>query len=169
MRKFLCQNGIPNYDTNELTQDEHTDLLRWTAFANVPVKDSTSIKKLEYVHVLTEPMNLLAQIGFEDSGTGSYYHKATNQTYDSLEQLRSVLRGMSDLMGAGDRRKTKMPLSEDQVLQLRLWAALSKEPLPVFCSWAVRACVKGNTKSYYFETKNSLLEYFALYSFVSLH
>jgi hypothetical protein len=134
MRKFLCQNGIPNYNTDELTQDEHTDLLRWTAFANVPVKDSTSIKKLEYVHVLTEPMNLLAQIGFEDSGTGSYYHKATNQTYDSLEQLRSVLRGMSDLMGAGVRRKTKMPLSEDQVLQLRLWAALSKEPLPVFCS-----------------------------------
>jgi hypothetical protein len=134
MRKFLCQYGIPNID-HALTDEERTDLLRWTTFANVPVKTSTSMLKLANVPVLNpdEAMALLVKLNFSALDDGKYHHKPTEQTFASMTAMRTFVRGMPALV-VSNKRNTTVPLDDDQVLSLRLWAALSPEPLPVFGS-----------------------------------
>jgi hypothetical protein len=136
LRSFLCQHGIPNYDESKLTDEERLDLDRWTKFANVPVKDTTSIKKLQDLTVLpdTDAIKLLQKIQFQSLDTGSFYHAGLDQTFGSLQEVRLACRGMPDLHVTQERRRTKkdLSLSDHEVLELRLWAAVAPEPLPVF-------------------------------------
>lgn len=131
MRTFLCQHGIPNLDSNVLTAEELTELVRWTTFAHVPVKDTNSVRMLQNMQVLKDPMPLLTVVGVVYSAENGYSIPSSSIKNLSLKQLRVHIRGLRDLV-TGRRNPKKMLLNDVQHLELRLWAALSPEPLPVF-------------------------------------
>lgn len=128
MRKFLCEHGIPNYDPSRLSTAENTMLMRWVTFANVPVTNANSIPILEVIPIPSDPMPLLKLLGVSVLDTGGYVWQ--HVTWASLEELRVQIRGLPDLFTG--RGRHARPLNENQLLELRLWAALSTEPLPVF-------------------------------------
>ena len=131
MRTFLCQYGIPNLDSNVLTPEEITTLVRWTAFAHVPVKNTNSLRLLQNLQVLTKPMTILTPLGVVGSTKHGYSIPSSPIPNMSLEQLRVHIRGLRELV-MGRRNARQLPLNDGQLLELRLWAALSPEPLPTF-------------------------------------
>ena len=128
---FLCQHGMPNYDPSLLSTEECTMLTRWVTFANVPVTDANSIPILEVLPNPTDPIPLLKLLGVAVLDTGGYVWQ--NVTWASLEELRVHVRGLPDLFSGRSRSLSRhtRPLNENQLLELRLWAALSTESLPV--------------------------------------
>ena len=128
MRTFLCEHGIPNFDASLLSTHEITILMRWVTFANVPVSHANSVPILEALPVPSAPIPLLKLLGVSAMGARGYVWQQV--TYTSLEELRVHIRGLPDLVSG--RRRQAISLNDEQVLKLRLWAALSTEPLPVF-------------------------------------
>ena len=128
MRTFLCEHGIPNFDSSLLSTHEIMILMRWVTFANVPVSHANSVPILESLPVPSDPIPLLKRLGVSVLGAGEYVWQQV--TYASLEELRVHIRGLPELVSG--RRRQAIPLDDEQVLRLRLWAALSTEPLPVF-------------------------------------
>mmetsp|Transcript_27273 Transcript_27273/g.41244 ORF Transcript_27273/g.41244 Transcript_27273/m.41244 type:complete len:722 (-) Transcript_27273:219-2384(-) len=145
LRKFLCKNGIPNYDENKLSVEQRTNLLRWVRFANVPVNSNNSTYKLRDVNVLTEEgaKVLLKKIGFDEVDS-SFYHGPADKMFESLEDVRVFIQASPELMVRKEdeeirqrsirNKQEKLPLGDDEVLLLRVWAAMSETPLPSFAS-----------------------------------
>jgi hypothetical protein len=132
MRRHLVKHGIPNID--HANDQDRIVLERWVTFAHVPVKDTNSAIKLEGMQELSneEASFLLeARLGFTKEMDGSYWRGF--ETFESLDKLRLFLRGAESLASAQGRRRKQIDigLTDEQILELRLWAALSQTPLPV--------------------------------------
>jgi hypothetical protein len=138
MRCHLLQHGIPNI--HRLDPDDVTLLTRWVTFAHVPVKDTNSIVKLENMQELTAERALafLHKINFVQTCNDGSIRRGDSEEFASLQEVRDYLRASSSLtppilQGRRARgKKFEITLSENQVLELRLWAALSPTPLPTF-------------------------------------
>ena len=135
MRCYMAQHGIPNLD---LADDEDRLVLeRWVTFANVPVKDTNSTIKLENIQEWSDQEAsrvLEKKLGFVKKPNGAY-HRGT-EVYESLRRFVSFSAEPEPSMAPpadGKRRNQKsITLGEQDVLGLRLWAALIKRPLPTF-------------------------------------
>jgi hypothetical protein len=132
MRCHLVQHGIPNVD--RANDQDRTVLERWVTFAHVPVKDTNSAIKLEGMQELSseEASSLLeSHLGFTKGMDGLYCRGY--ETFESLNKLRVFLRGAESLAAPQERRRKQsdIGLTDKQILELRLWAALARTPLPV--------------------------------------
>jgi hypothetical protein len=138
MRCHLLQHGIPNIH-RLLDPDDVTLLTRWVTFAHVPVKDTNSIVKLENMQELTteQALAFLRKINFVQTCDDGSIRRGDSEAFASLQEVRDYLRASSSLTPPVQGRRARgnkfeITLSENQVLELRLWAALSPTPLPTF-------------------------------------
>jgi len=136
LRKFLCNHGIANYDKSMFNSHEEMILIRWTSFANVPVNSSNSMAKLNDVSLIgnEEAIVLIGKLQFKDLNTGSFLHEPSGEVFESIDEVRTYIRGMVELVKkeGKSRRKMKLPLDDNEVLHLRIWAAMSPSPLPTY-------------------------------------
>jgi len=138
MRCYLVEHGIPNID--RASEQDRKTLERWVAFVQVPVKDTNSTIKLAGMQELSseEASDILVNLlGFRVEKNGSY-HRGADESFASLEDARVYFRGAESLappvQGRRRSKEKEVTMSEDQVLEFRLWAALSRTPLPTFSS-----------------------------------
>ena len=148
IRRYLCANGIA--DTDRLAEEDWTRLSRWISFAFVPVTEGFSLSKLEDVEILSndDVRAILSELGFEIVEGSKYYpprakaidgyHRSPSHKthyYKGIEEIRGYVRATEDLCidssnGLSRRRRNKaLPVDDSRMLALRLWAALSTEPL----------------------------------------
>ena len=137
MRCHLLQHGIPNLEKG--TEEDCTVLERWVTFVHVPVKDINSTIKLDGMQELSseEASKILVnKLGFRQEGDG--YRRGEHESFASLEEARVFFRGAESLAPPVEgRRRTNQNdvcMSDEQILDFRLWAALSPTPLPTFAS-----------------------------------
>jgi hypothetical protein len=154
VREFMLQTGIPP-DTHEaLEEQEDIDSFkRWVAFAHVPLKPNEAPDVLRTLPLPSDHQALLSLLllGFHiDGSTQQIYRTCSDgitEEFDSIQQLRNFVRAAeTDNLLAGlcsgtdddaprkrprrTTRKQDMAISEYDLLALRLWAALSPDPLP---------------------------------------
>jgi len=134
LQQFLAKAGIPNWEKmrNVLTKRERIKIDCWVKFANVPVKPSSITEELGKIKVIsdTQATKLLKKFAFKEM-KGKIVHTETNESFASLKDVQSYIRGLSESM-KGRRRKSTDPLEVEDELKLRLWAALSPLPLPKY-------------------------------------
>ena len=151
LRKYLCRCGIP--DIGELEDKHDAEIIRkWVAFANVPIKESEMQKVLESVPIPSneQALEFLMKLGFqkeEDSGNLIRPSADGVDYFRSIEEARCFVRSADDTVllvtpddshGTTPRKRSRrskasdFPLSDEQLLALRLWAAVSPSPLPSF-------------------------------------
>jgi len=133
LRQHLVKYGIPNAD--KLNSDNEALLYRWITFCHVPVKDTTSRIKLQHVEVMDDDTAkmLLCQHGMTISKT-TFSFGPTLQ-FSSLAEVRVYVRATEELLPSFGRRRgtTKvMKVTEQEMLELRVWAAMAPDALPVY-------------------------------------
>jgi hypothetical protein len=155
LRKFLCCYGIPNYTTTQsrLSLRQQERLRRWLVFANVPCQTKEDARRLRTLSSPKKTDQLLSQLynlGFSTVDGKLYVPEykqmhdyqgrpAHGQHYFHLErelssQVRVYIRGAWRL-GVVTEPPTSdevSPKYRDTLLPVRLWAAASSQPLPVF-------------------------------------
>jgi hypothetical protein len=153
VRKYLVQTGLPPDMYTVLDEQERIDdLKRWIAFAHVPIKISDAPKVLKKLALPSDRQALLSLqlLGFHVDGSTQQIYRSISQgiveEFNSIRELRNCVRSVGTdaiLDGIGSNtdetprkrarrttRKQDMPISENDLLALRLWAALSPDPLP---------------------------------------
>lgn len=138
VQKFCAKNGIPNLETIDLSPSERRRIHRWAAFANVDVKRSVFVTTMKTVKQIAAPeiLSLLTKLNFQFRDQNCCAPSGADQPGPQLDDVRDFIRGTVDLSAGSlagvSNRRYKCPISEDQILSLRLWAALSPSPLPIF-------------------------------------
>jgi hypothetical protein len=155
LRKFLCCYGIPNYANTQsrLSALQQERLRRWLVFANVPCQTKDDARRLRTLSSPKKTDQLLSQLytlGFSTVDGKLFvpeYKQMTNyqgrpvhgQHYFDLDkelstQVRVYIRGAWRLGVVNEYRSSKEMSQKyrDTLLPVRLWAAASSQPLPVF-------------------------------------
>ena len=154
MYEFLVCNGIPRFEEvrGSLDDNDVSDLIRFLSYVNVPVSVSNCVHVLPYVPELSDRQikELLVALRFESDGI--YYfapgsdefrndRKVGIHKFKGLEEVRVFIRGCSSdtfrLNAEGEEvlsrsRHDKLTIAKDDMLALRVWAAKSPSPLPVY-------------------------------------
>lgn len=155
LAQYLVRHGVPLLDDrrNELAVWDVELLERWVKFANVPVTENSCERVLSNVRILCKEDEILYRLfdlGFQKvdlkffppgaDATGRNARKEGVHYFNGLQGIRGgYIRGATSLSMAHDegpvissRRNNKKGVSQEQLLEIRLWAALSDLPLPKF-------------------------------------
>ena len=164
LRKYLCSNGIPDYDNKKkaVDKDDRTLLNWWLCFTHVPVSEINSMSELATVKLLPDAKYiswLVEKLGFA-SMDNKYFPPGADSLegcrikrirgthfYQGVEEIRAFIRshesfniGNVDSVDRPTRKVRKAPvLATDEVMSLRLWAALSDAPIPTFVPLTVKS------------------------------
>jgi hypothetical protein len=138
LRSFLIRKGVPNWDKLEKEEAKQT-LDRWLRFAHVPVNDINSVSKLEDVDVLEdeEALELLFKLGMTKKGEYGSYHLPNGDICSTVAEVRVHVRQTESFEKEATTRRAArggaiIALTSDEMLNLRLWGATCKDPLPVW-------------------------------------
>lgn len=151
LRKYLSRHGIPGF--KELKDEEDAETVKkWVAFAYVPLKESEFDDVLAGLPLPSDEQALewLMKLGFQvEDRTGNIFRPTSDGVdyFHSIEETRCFVRSADDSIllttprddTANTPRKRSrrskaayFPLDQEQILALRLWAAVSPSPLPKF-------------------------------------
>lgn len=154
LRKYLCLHGIPNID--QLPKEIRRYLETYVKFAHVPFSDWTSAKFpiVEEIPSDEKIRELLPKMGFDiretpgrtmimASGSSEIPNESLIQGehyFLSLSELRVFIRSHENRFVATPAKKRTRNSNERAIdllrsqehRSLRLWAATSEEPLPIF-------------------------------------
>ena len=123
LRQYLCQHGIPH--VHRLTSEEHKTLSTWVRYAHVLKSDlSGTHPALTSAQVVRDI--LLDGLHVVKDEQQQQHYKAANQVFASLPELQAYIRGHGDAVAPRRYRN----LSQNQKINLRVWAARCKLPLP---------------------------------------
>lgn len=137
VRKFLCSKGIPMFEATckKLTEEEKNSIVRWVQFANVPTKNG-ALEKLRRLELISsnEAIDLVTKkLPFLAKDDGTIVDELSGVTWSSEEEFRAHLRGLPDWTRSKAKRRTSdQVFSDRENLSLRLWAATSDQPLPIY-------------------------------------
>lgn len=150
VRRQLSEKGLP-YDLEDDPDDDDDPMKvqRWVAFAHVPLKNSDCLKILNEVPLPSDYQALvwLGELGFNVDGETGQIYRGDYEQYNSVREIRCFVRSADnarllstaegDMFSPRKRarratRKQDMPLLENELLALRLWAAVSPTPQKVF-------------------------------------
>lgn len=145
VRSYMLNNGVPNIERlNEMEREElHRDLVGLyvppenyrDALGNHNGFASSDLK----VPSNEEAARLLKDMGNIEGHSGAWHSPGREQHFESIEKLRAHVRASS--MPFGHQRAGRSSFQQDlaskkKLLALRIWAASSETPLPVF-QWDV--------------------------------
>lgn len=149
IRELLLEKGIPaDLDDDPDDEDDPDKVKRWIAFSHVPLKESDQ-EMLEETPLPSdyEALLVLCKLGFRVDGDTKQIYRGLYEQYDSIREIRAFLRSVDNVklltITDGDvfsprkrarraTRKQDMPITDEELLTLRLWAATSPTPMRVF-------------------------------------
>jgi hypothetical protein len=161
MRAYLCKHGLPNEENIKDSQAK-ADVLRWIRFAQVPKDKSTemSLSDLfpmssdEFYRVLVNNFKFQILDGTKVCPPGSdllpgvrtnrvhhvhFWNKGHD--FEAWFRARSSWYIGPTLIISGERTKRRNQDDKELELRMRLFAAMSKAPLPVFVAPVEEAAV----------------------------